>query len=150
VHNEEEMVGLGRLLAGVLEINDIVYLIGELGAGKTTLVRGIARGLGYTGRVTSPSFTLMNIYQAQINIFHFDFYRLEDSDLDDLGLDDYLDKDGLCLIEWPQVGENILPAEALVLNIAIVNGDYERERIVELCPRGNRYRAKVEELRKIC
>ena len=67
------MISLGKLLACVLAKNDVVYLIGELGAGKTTLVRGIARGLGYTGRVTSPTFTLMNIYNVDIDIFHFDF-----------------------------------------------------------------------------
>jgi tRNA threonylcarbamoyladenosine biosynthesis protein TsaE len=150
VYSEEEMQSLGKLLARLLEKNDIVYLIGELGAGKTTLVRGIARGLGYTGRVTSPTFTLMNIYQAGINMYHFDFYRLEGSDLDDLGLEDYLEKDGLSLIEWPQAGENILPPEGLLVQIELVEGDYERERLVKINGRGQRYQDKVEELKKLC
>lgn len=144
------MIALGRTLAGVLQKHDIVYLIGELGAGKTTLVRGIAWGLGYTGKVTSPTFTLMNVYQAEIDIFHFDFYRLEGSDLADLGLEDYLEKEGLSLIEWPQTGEKTLPAEALVVNIEIVEGDYERERLVKLSGIGARYQAKVEEVSNIC
>ena len=150
VYSEEEMISLGGLLARVLEKNDVVYLIGELGAGKTTLVRGIARGLGYTGRVTSPTFTLMNIYAADIKIFHFDFYRLQGNDLADLGLEEYLEKDGLSLIEWPQVADNLLPPEAMLVNIALVEEDYERERLVTISARGQRYQAKVEELRGIC
>lgn len=150
VHSEEEMISLGRLLAQVLEKNDIVYLIGELGAGKTTLVRGIAKGLGYTGRVTSPTFTLMNIYPAGINIFHFDFYRLEGSQLGDLGLEDYLEKEGLSLIEWPQAGEKVLPSEALLVNIELVEGDYERERLVRISGKGDRYQAKVEDIKRLC
>ncbi|NLX01079.1 MAG: tRNA (adenosine(37)-N6)-threonylcarbamoyltransferase complex ATPase subunit type 1 TsaE [Syntrophomonadaceae bacterium] len=150
VYSEEEMISLGGLLARVLEKNDVVYLIGELGAGKTTLVRGIARGLGYTGRVTSPTFTLMNIYAADIKIFHFDFYRLQGNDLADLGLEEYLEKDGLSLIEWPQVADNLLPPEALLVNIELVEEDYERERLVTVSARGQRYQAKVEELRGIC
>ena len=147
VYSEEEMISLGGLLARVLEKNDVVYLIGELGAGKTTLVRGIARGLGYTGRVTSPTFTLMNIYAADIDIFHFDFSRLQGNDLADLGLEEYLEKDGLSLIEWPQVADNLLPPEALLINIELVEEDYERERLVTVSARGQRYQAKVEELK---
>lgn len=140
------MISLGKLLARILAKNDVVYLTGELGAGKTTLVRGIARGLGYNGRVTSPTFTLMNIYDADMDIFHFDFYRLQVNDLADLGLEEYLEKDGLSLIEWPQVADNLLPPEALLVNIALMEEDYERERLVTISARGQRYQAKVEEL----
>jgi tRNA threonylcarbamoyladenosine biosynthesis protein TsaE len=144
------MISLGGLLARVLEKNDVVYLTGELGAGKTTLVRGITRGLGYNGRVTSPTFTLMNIYAAEIDIFHFDFYRLQGNDLADLGLEEYLEKEGLSLVEWPQVADNLLPPEALLINIELVEEDYERERLVTISGRGQRYQAKVEELKSIC
>lgn len=144
------MISLGGLLAQVLEKNDIVYLTGELGAGKTTLVRGIARGLGYAGRVTSPTFTLMNVYPAGMDIFHFDFYRLEGTDLGDLGLEDYLEKEGLSLIEWPQAGAAMLPSEALLVDIELVEGDYERERLVRLSGKGDRYQAKVEEVKRLC
>ncbi len=150
VHSEEEMISLGGLLARVLEKNDVVYLRGELGAGKTTLVRGMARGLGYAGRVTSPTFILMNVYPADIDIFHFDFYRLEGGDLGDLGLEDYLEKEGLSLIEWPQAGAAMLPAEAMLINIELVEGDYERERLVRLSGIGDRYQAKVEEIKRLC
>lgn len=142
------MISLGKLLARVLAKNDVVYLTGELGAGKTTLVRGIVRGRGYTGRVNSPTFTLMNIYAADIDIFHFDFYRLQGNDLADLGLEEYLEKDGLSLIEWPQVADNLLPPEAMLVNIALVEEDYERERLVTISAKGQRYQAKVEELKE--
>jgi tRNA threonylcarbamoyladenosine biosynthesis protein TsaE len=143
------MISLGKLLARVLDNNDVVYLTGELGAGKTTLVRGIARGFGYTGRVNSPTFTLMNIYTAEIEIFHFDFYRLQGDDLADLGLEEYLEKDGLSLIEWPQITDDQYTLEAgyLLVNIELVEEDYERERLVTLSGRGGRYQAKVEELK---
>ncbi len=149
VYSEEEMISLGKLLARVLDNNDVVYLTGELGAGKTTLVRGIARGFGYTGRVNSPTFTLMNIYTAEIEIFHFDFYRLQGDDLADLGLEEYLEKDGLSLIEWPQITDDQYTLEAgyLLVNIELVEEDYERERLVTLSGRGGRYQAKVEELK---
>ena len=149
VYSEEEMISLGKLLARVLDNNDVVYLTGELGAGKTTLVRGIARGFGYTGRVNSPTFTLMNIYTAEIEIFHFDFYRLQGNDLSDLGLEEYLEKDGLSLIEWPQITDDQYTLEAgyLLVNIELVEEDYERERLVTLSGRGGRYQAKVEELK---
>ena len=92
VHNEEEMLQLGQTLAAVLGPSDIVYLRGGLGTGKTVLVRGVAQGLGYWGPVTSPTFTLMNVYPADPVIYHFDFYRLEGSELVDLGLEDYLER----------------------------------------------------------
>ncbi len=151
VYNENEMEQLGEKIARVLDHNDLVYLIGELGAGKTTLARGIARGRGYAGRVTSPTFTLMNIYKignAQIN--HFDFYRLNHDEICDLGLDDYLDREGMSLIEWPQAGENYLPEEALFINISLVDDDYDRERIVSIITRSREYQEKIKELQELC
>jgi tRNA threonylcarbamoyladenosine biosynthesis protein TsaE len=151
IYNEYEMERLGEKLAQVLEDNDLVYLRGELGAGKTTLVRGIAQGKGYRGRVTSPTFTLMNVYlleQMQIN--HFDFYRLDPHDIYDLGLEDYLERKGLSLIEWPQAGAGILPAEALVIDISLVEDDYERERKVKIKAQGSQYQEKIKELQNLC
>lgn len=159
IYKEEEMEGLGESLARVLESQDLVYLMGELGAGKTTLVRGIARGLGYAGRVTSPTFTLLNIYPGVIPIYHFDFYRLEGQELMDLGLEDYLEQEGIALIEWPQTGfangeagsqNNRLPAEAFYIQIELTDDDYERERQVTFSVRGDRYKDKLEELQKLC
>lgn len=150
IASDEEMQQFGRVLAGVLEKGDVLYISGELGTGKTTLVRGIARGLGYSGRVSSPTFTIMNIYPTIPEIYHFDLYRLQDSDLDDLGWEEYLEREGVSLIEWPQAGKSVFPGEALVISIELCNDDYERERVVYISAGGNRYRQKVEELKKRC
>ncbi|MGI5922051.1 MAG: tRNA (adenosine(37)-N6)-threonylcarbamoyltransferase complex ATPase subunit type 1 TsaE [Syntrophomonadaceae bacterium] len=149
VPSEQDMEVLGQSLARVLENGDIVYLLGELGAGKTTLVRGVARGLGYKGNVNSPTFTIMNIYNSIPAICHFDFYRLNESDISDLGLEDYLEKEGIALIEWPQAGKRFLPEEALVIKIELVNDDYDRERKVSITSRGDTYANKLEELKKV-
>ena len=149
VHNEEEMLQLGQSLAAVLGPSDIVYLRGVLGAGKTVLVRGVARGLGYEGPVTSPTFTLLNIYPAHPVIYHFDFYRLEGPDLDDLGLEDYLESGGISLLEWASVGEQLLPGEALEVDIELSGDDYDLPRRVHIAARGAQYQSKLERLKNI-
>jgi tRNA threonylcarbamoyladenosine biosynthesis protein TsaE len=146
IESEEAMRQLGMKIAPLLTGGDIVYLRGELGAGKTTLVRGIARGMGYPGKVTSPTFTIMNIYPANPEIFHFDFYRLEDGDLSDLGLDDYLHGDGVTFIEWPDIGWQDLPEEALIITISLTEDDYDRERQVKIAARGFYYEKKLKEI----
>lgn len=145
VYSEEDMIRLGVSLAKVLKGGEVIYLQGELGAGKTTLVRGIMRGLGYQGRVTSPTFTLMNVYTAQVPVYHFDFYRLESGDLADLGLEDYLEREGITIIEWPEIGLPELPPEALMITIDLVDGDYERERKVSIQAYGSSYNRLLEE-----
>lgn len=150
VFSAEQMEELGSQISQVLHHGDVVYLKGALGAGKTTLARGIARGKGFAGRVTSPTFTLMNIYEAQVPIYHFDFYRLEGCDLGDLGLVDYMEREGISLVEWPQVGEGPLPSDALVIEIEIVEDDYDRERLVSITAQGKTYCHKVEELERRC
>ncbi len=149
VNNEEDMQKLGRDLAGVLGENDVVYLLGELGVGKTVLVRGLARALGYAGPVTSPTFTIMNVYPSTPPIYHFDFYRLESPDLADLGLADYLECGGVSLIEWPQVGKGILPQDAIRLEITLQDDDYDGARQVKILAQGQPYHDKLERLRQI-
>ena len=149
VNSEEEMQILGGELAAVLEEDDVVYLRGELGAGKTVLVRGVARGRGYEGRVTSPTFTLMNVYPSSPMIYHFDFYRLDSTDLADLGLEDYIERGGISLVEWPQIGEKLLPREALWVEIELTENDYDRARMVHISAEGNKYQEKLERLRQI-
>lgn len=149
VRSEEEMQQLGRELSTVLAADDVVYLLGELGAGKTALVRGVARGLGYNARVTSPTFTLMNVYHTNPVIYHFDFYRLERLDMVDLGLEDYLERGGISLVEWPQVGQEMLPREALWMEIEIVDQNYESARKVHISAQGSKYEDKLERLRQI-
>ncbi|MBP1761798.1 MAG: hypothetical protein H6Q64_1340 [Firmicutes bacterium] len=149
INNEDEMLALGSEIASLLEADDVVYLTGELGVGKTTLVRGIARARGYNGRVTSPTFTLMNIYEADPPLYHFDFYRLETGDTYDLGLEDYLEKQGISLIEWPTLTDRSLPAEALLIAITLRYDDYDLARSVQITARGAKYEKKLEGLMKL-
>jgi tRNA threonylcarbamoyladenosine biosynthesis protein TsaE len=78
-----------------------VLLYGEPGTGKTTLIGGIAKGLGFNGRVTSPTFNIVNEYQGRLPLYHIDLYRLESKDIEDIGIDEYLFGKGVCAVEWP-------------------------------------------------
>ena len=102
--SEAETEALGARLAAVLSPGDVVAYRGGLGMGKTAFTRGLARGLGYSGRVTSPTFTIVNEYEGgRLPLFHFDMYRLEDADsLFDIGWEDYLDRGGVCAVEWSE------------------------------------------------
>ena len=102
-HSETETEALGEKLAAKLRPGDIVALYGNLGAGKTAFVRGIARGLKSPNRVTSPTFTIVNEYEGMIPLFHFDMYRLGGADeLFGIGWDDYLARGGVCVVEWSE------------------------------------------------
>lgn len=102
-HNVEETERVGEALAKTLLPYSIVALFGDLGAGKTAFVRGMARGLGSTNRVTSPTFTIVNEYNGSLELFHFDMYRLGSSEeLFDIGWEDYLARGGVCVVEWSE------------------------------------------------
>ena len=107
-HSETETEALGEKLAPRFRPGDVVALYGDLGAGKTAFVRGMARGLKSPNRVTSPTFTIVNEYEGEISLFHFDMYRLGGPDeLFGIGWDDYLARGGICVVEW---SENVLDA----------------------------------------
>ena len=110
---------LGARLAGVLRPGGVLYLRGELGAGKTTLARGLLRGLGHRGTVKSPTYTLVEPYQiGGWRLFHWDLYRLADpEELEFLGLRDQLDGEAVLLIEWPERGQGELPAADLEITL---------------------------------
>ena len=114
-HSAAETRELGERLAERLKAGDVILLEGELGAGKSELARGIARGLGVTETVTSPSFTILNVYESgRIPLYHFDWYRLESSEeLYELGMDEYLGGDGIALVEWPAMCPDAVPAGCL-------------------------------------
>lgn len=115
------MEAVGGRLAPRLQAGQIIFLRGELGAGKTTLVRGLLRGRGLTAAVKSPTYTLVEPYTLSgLQIFHFDLYRLrQPEELEFLGLRDYLAGAGVCLIEWPERGAGFLPAPDAEAHIAV-------------------------------
>lgn len=120
--NSEATEAIGAKLSRQLPQKCLIFLKGQLGAGKTTLVRGLLRGLGHQGAVKSPTYTLVEEYfQGGRHVFHFDLYRLADpEELEWIGVDDYLTQDAVCLIEWPEMGDGFLPEPDLVLTLSVV------------------------------
>ena len=119
-HSEAETEALGEKLARSLpEHGVVIAMYGELGAGKTAFVRGLARGLEVDGAVTSPTFTIVNEYDGKTPLFHFDMYRLGSSDeLFDIGWDDYLARSGVCAVEWSERVSDALPDDTIYVDIA--------------------------------
>lgn len=124
--DEEATVELGEKLGSVVqpflaESCAVIYLIGDLGAGKTTLSRGVLKSFGHTGAVKSPTYTLVEPYDFGVQqVRHFDLYRLGDpEELEYMGIRDYFTGGNLCLIEWPNKGEGILPQADLIVNVAV-------------------------------
>lgn len=133
VATETDTERLGTVLAPRLHAGLMLFLHGELGAGKTTFVRGILRGLGYTGAVKSPTYTLVEPYQmGDLTIYHFDLYRLNDpEELEFLGVRDYLAGNGVCLVEWAERGAAVLPMP----DVDIVIERQEEGRVVQFTSR---------------
>ena len=127
-YSPEETRALGRRLARQLCAGDVLLLWGNLGAGKSEMTRGIAEGLGVSGPVTSPSFTIMNMYDdGRVPLYHFDWYRLESAEeLYEMGMEEYLGGDGVAVVEWPSQCPEAIPETHLAIRLE-PSGENERE-----------------------
>lgn len=130
-HGEGETEALGERLGETILPGAVIAFTGDLGAGKTAFTRGLARGLGVTERVTSPTFTIVNEYEGgRLPLFHFDMYRLESSDeLFDIGWEDYLHRNGVCAVEW---SEKVSDALSGAMRIDIRRGESDNERVITI------------------
>ena len=134
-HSAEETRALGKRLADLLRPGDVVLLQGGLGAGKSELARGVARGLGVSGPVPSPSFTILNAYdEGRVPLYHFDWYRIHDPDeIAQMGMDEQLGGDGIALIEWSERAQEFVPERNLTVLIRAVD---EETREITFQPMG--------------
>lgn len=132
-YSEAETEALGVRLARTLDPGTVIAFRGGLGMGKTAFIRGLCWGLGYAGRVTSPTFTIVNEYDGgRLPLFHFDLYRLPDAEaLFDIGWEDYLDRGGVCAVEWSEIGEAALPQDCVRVTITREDGDTVRRITIE-------------------
>lgn len=136
---------IGARLARRLAAGDTIFLLGNLGAGKTCLVQGIALGLGISEYAVSPSFVLVRELYGDLPLYHVDLYRLDHiEEIADLGLDDYFYGSGVCVVEWAEKGAAVLPAERLEVRIDYLS---DSERRLRLVPHGRRYLELVRDLK---
>ena len=128
----EETQAVGEALGAQLGPGAVVACVGELGAGKTCFLQGVARGLGVTTDVTSPTFVLVNVYRGRLPVYHMDAYRTESLlEVVDLGLEEMLDGDGVTLIEWADKVRPLLPARAIVVRITGLGDEPRRIEVEE-------------------
>lgn len=143
----EQTISLAKNLARQLKGGDIIYLVGELGAGKTTFTKGLAQGLHLKGAVVnSPTFIFMNYYKGKCPIYHFDFYRIQKSaELDTIDLEDYFYGDGVCVIEWPQRLQDAAPKEFFQVTLEHKSED---ARKISFSARGSKYEERLVKIKE--
>lgn len=147
----EDTKSLGVNLARLLEKGDLIALIGDLGAGKTLFVQGIAEGLGVEERVTSPTFTLIHQYEGRLPLYHFDVYRLVGPEaMDQTGYEDFFYGNGVSCVEWSDTIVDLLPKDYLEVNITRYHDEMQNEgRKIQLIPHGSRWINISEELNNL-
>ena len=129
VINSDETIKLGEKIGRLLKPGDVVLLLGDLSAGKTTITKGIGKALGVNKIINSPTFTIVKEYKgSKCDLFHLDLYRLDGLN-EDFDLEEYMDRGGVCVIEWPFQVKEILPSEYLLIEIKITS---ENERIINV------------------
>lgn len=134
---------IGESIASLLQPGDVILLQGDLGAGKTTFTAGVARGLGINDPVISPTFNILKCYfNGRLPLYHIDAYRLEGQNIE-IGLDEAIEGDGVCLIEWPQFIESLLPDERLEITFTHQGED---RRDISFSAKGGRFEGIIERL----
>ena len=143
---EEATITFGKTLAALLEKGDVLCLFGNLGAGKTTLIKGVAQGLKVNPKsVNSPTFVLMNIYDGKLPLYHFDLYRLDRLDeIAGLGFEEFLYGDGVAVIEWAEKLGEFTPKEYLGIHL---EHKTENERVIKLLAQGKRYEKIIAQMK---
>ena len=146
-HSENDTMNFAKKLASKLKVGDVVVLSGELGAGKTKFTEGFLSYFGLEKEISSPTFTIVNEYKKDdINIYHFDVYRLEDSsEFYAIGGDEYFEN-GICLIEWGELIEDALPNEYIKIDFSRDDSN-ENERILNIQSIGNKYDNIIDSLK---
>jgi len=144
--NKIETQELGKLIASCSFVKEVITLSGQLGAGKTTFSQGFAAGLGIEGVINSPTFNIVKCYfNSSIPLYHIDAYRLENLH-QDLGLEEYIEGDGVCLIEWAEFIEEVIPNELLKINIKILENE---ERLICIEAIGNKYDNLLKKVKEL-
>jgi len=143
-NSAEETGAFAEKLGRLLQPGDVITLEGDLGAGKTTFTKGLAKGLDIKKTVNSPTFTIIKEYHGRMPLYHMDVYRVADS-LEDLGFDEYFEGDGVTVVEWAHLIEEQLPSE--MLTVFLYHEAQDKRRIV-LEPKGTRYEQLCKEIFK--
>ncbi|MBO8171650.1 MAG: tRNA (adenosine(37)-N6)-threonylcarbamoyltransferase complex ATPase subunit type 1 TsaE [Bacillaceae bacterium] len=140
----EETQILAESLGEILKPGDLITLEGDLGAGKTSFTQGLARGLDISDTVNSPTFTIIKEYEGRLPLYHIDVYRVGE-ELQDLGYEEYFEGDGVTVVEWASMVEDLLPEERLA--VEIVKAD-DNSRIIRMIPYGTRFEKLCKELKQ--
>lgn len=132
IHNKDEIIALGERIGKLAFPNMMITMEGDLGAGKTTMTKGIAKGLGINEIVNSPTFTIMKTYQGRLKLFHLDVYRIENA-ISDFELEEYFEDNGVCVIEWANQIKELLPDELLEISIFDLGDDKRQLELSSNC-----------------
>lgn len=145
--DEAATLALGAALSRAIEPGLTIYLVGDLGAGKTTLTRGVLRGLGFDGKVKSPTYTLVELYPfSRLSLYHFDFYRFADPrEWIDAGFREHFNPDSVCLVEWPEKAGDSLPAPDVRIELSVA-GDGRDVSITAQTEAGKQCMARLNEV----
>jgi len=148
-HSPEQTQLLGSYLGQLAQRGDIFLLVGDLGTGKTCLVQGIAHGLDIEEYAFSPSFVIVKEYHGSLPLYHIDFYRLDHiEEIADLGLEEYLYGDGICVVEWAEKGLQVLPQDNLFITLNYIP-DSKTHRAIHIKAQGERYLELIKQLNSI-